>query len=192
MWAPPPWSELTGRISSTGHRHSLLQLQQLNRRQNLPHQNALATPRTEDHQSADAYRQVDISHNPRKHRLCRFRDRIRSVQSHMRQVVPMWLGTFGPGQTGCRQTIPLRNERRFCSRIQRQLHRLGHPPSVRKVPGCWCRLCTSARSGCANGSCVLATVRTVFDGFEESLVEAGGLRLTRMSSAACWRTTAPA
>jgi haloacetate dehalogenase len=90
----------------------------------------------------------------------------------MGQVVPIWLGTFGPRQTGRRQTIPLCNQRSFGSRIQRQLHRLSHAPSVRKVLHCRCRL-----TRWADGSDVLATVRTVFEGFEESMVESGGLRL---------------
>jgi hypothetical protein len=44
-----PASKLTGRIGFTGHCDLLLQLQQLDRRRNLPHQDALAIPRTEDH-----------------------------------------------------------------------------------------------------------------------------------------------
>ena len=58
--APTPSSELALRIGFTCQRDPLLELQQLDRCQYLPHEDALAAARTEDHDGADAYGQIDI------------------------------------------------------------------------------------------------------------------------------------
>lgn len=54
-----PSSELTPGIGFTSQRDLLLQVQQLDRCQYLPHQDAGAITRTEDHDGADAYGQID-------------------------------------------------------------------------------------------------------------------------------------
>jgi hypothetical protein len=63
MRAPTPGSELAMRIGFTDQRDPLLQLQQLDRCEYLPNQDAGAIPRTEDHHSAEAYGQIDTGND---------------------------------------------------------------------------------------------------------------------------------
>ena len=63
MRAPTSSSELAIRIGFTDQRDPLLQLQQLDRCEYLPNQDAGAIPRTEDHHSAEAYGQIDTGND---------------------------------------------------------------------------------------------------------------------------------
>jgi hypothetical protein len=60
MRAPTPSSELALRIGFAYPRHPLLKLQQLDRCEYLPNQDAGTIARTEDHYSADTHGQIEI------------------------------------------------------------------------------------------------------------------------------------
>ena len=113
MRAPTPSSELALRIGFTCKRDPLLQLQQLDRCEYLPHQDAGAIARTEDHHSADAYGQIDTGNDLGKPDSAGFRDRIGGVQGEMGPMVSIWIRAPRLRHAGRSQAIPLRNQRRL-------------------------------------------------------------------------------
>ena len=130
MRAPTPSSELALRIGFTYQRDPLLKLQQLDRCEYLPHQDAGAIPRTEDHHSPDAYGQIDTGNDLPKLGLSRFWDRIGGIQGEMWPMKPLGVRALRLGHADRSQAIPLRNHCRLGRHIQCQLHRLGHAPNL--------------------------------------------------------------
>ena len=113
MRAPAPGPKLALRIRFTCNRDPVLQLKQFDRRQYLPHQDAAAIARAEDHHGADTYGHIKIGNDLRKRRLRRLRNGVGGVQGEMGPVVSIWVRALRLRHSGRSQAITLRDERRL-------------------------------------------------------------------------------